>query len=99
MSDLPDLPHTPAGLYRHHKGGEYEVVGVARHSETLEALVVYRPRDGTRGWWVRPHAMFFEAVIVDGWPRPRFERLAGVAGPAGDSGLAGAAGGEPPCES
>ncbi|MBL8305540.1 MAG: DUF1653 domain-containing protein [Rubrivivax sp.] len=73
--DLPPLPPTPLGRYRHHKGGEYELIGVARHSETLEPLVVYRPLYGTTGWWVRPHAMFFEDVVVDGVPRPRFERL------------------------
>ena len=43
MAELAPLPETPPGLYRHYKGGEYEVIGVARHSETQEALVVYRP--------------------------------------------------------
>lgn len=43
MSDLPPLPATRLGRYRHYKGGEYEVIGVARHSETLQSLVVYRP--------------------------------------------------------
>lgn len=75
--DLPPLPETALGRYRHYKGGEYEVIGVARHSETLEPLVVYRPRYQT-GWWVRPHAMFFEAINTDGTMRPRFERVAGV---------------------
>ena len=70
--DLPPLPPTPPGRYRHYKGGEYEVMGVARHSETQEALVVYRPLYNATGWWVRPHAMFFEAVEVDGRPQPRF---------------------------
>jgi hypothetical protein len=76
MNDLPALPDTPLGRYRHHKGGEYEVLGVARHSETLAPMVVYRPLDQDTGWWVRPHAMFFEQVVVDGVLRPRFERLA-----------------------
>jgi hypothetical protein len=75
LSDLPPLPLTPCGRYRHHKGGLYEVIGVARHSETLEPMVVYRPLQGNSGWWVRPHAMFFETVVVDGMPRPRFERM------------------------
>lgn len=75
MTDLPALPPTPAGRYRHYKGGVYEVVGAARHSETLEPLVVYRPLAGDGGWWVRPHAMFYEQVIIDGVSRPRFERL------------------------
>jgi hypothetical protein len=73
--ELPPLPATPPGRYRHHKGGLYEVVGVARHSETLEPLVVYRPLYGSSGLWVRPHAMFFEQVVVDGHARARFERL------------------------
>ena len=75
MSELPALPETPLGRYRHYKGGEYEVVGVARHSETLEPMVVYRPLGNASGLWVRPHAMFFEQVVIDGVPRPRFERI------------------------
>jgi len=75
MSDLPALPATPVGRYRHYKGGEYEVTGVARHSETLEPLVVYRPLYNDTGWWVRPHAMFFEHVVVDGVRQPRFARI------------------------
>lgn len=73
--DLPALPAAAAGRYRHHKGGEYRVLGVVRHSETLEPLVLYRPLDGDRGDWVRPYAMFFEQVTVDGRTRPRFERI------------------------
>ena len=69
---LPPLPATPPGRYRHYKGGEYEVLGVARHSETLEALVVYRPLSNDSGLWVRPHAMFFGEVVVDGIARARF---------------------------
>jgi hypothetical protein len=72
-SELAPLPDTPTGRYRHYKGGEYEVIGVARHSETQEPLVVYRPLYDDSGWWVRPHAMFFETVQVDGVTRPRFE--------------------------
>jgi hypothetical protein len=75
MNDLPPLPDTPLGRYRHHKGGDYELVGVARHSETLEPLVVYRPLYGEGTLWVRPHAMFFEQVVVDGVRVPRFRRL------------------------
>ena len=72
MTGLPPLPPAPLGLYRHYKGGEYEVLGVARHSETLEPLVVYRPLYNDSGWWVRPHAMVFGPVEIDGQPRPRF---------------------------
>jgi hypothetical protein len=77
MSDaaLPALPPTLLGRYRHYKGGEYEVIGVARHSESLEPLVVYRPLYNDSGWWVRPHAMFFEHVVIDGISRPRFEAV------------------------
>ena len=70
--DLPALPATALGVYRHYKGGRYEVIGVARHSETNEPLVVYRPLYNASGWWVRPHAMFFEAVVIDGVRLPRF---------------------------
>jgi len=75
MSALPPLPATPAGRYRHYKGGEYEVLGAARHSETLEPLVVYRPLSNDSGWWVRPHAMFFGQVEVEGRSVPRFAAL------------------------
>ena len=76
MSDLPPLPDTPTGRYRHYKGGEYEVIGVARHSETLEPLVVYRPLYNASGFWVRPHRMFFESIDIDGRTQPRFARIA-----------------------
>ena len=72
MSDLPELPHTPLGRYRHYRGGEYEVIGVVRHSETLEPLVLYRPLYNASGLWVRPHAMFFELIEFEGRLRPRF---------------------------
>jgi len=75
--DLPPLPDTPLGRYRHYKGHEYEVIGVARHSETLEPLVVYRPLYNASGLWVRPHTMFFEDVEIEGVKRPRFQRVAG----------------------
>jgi hypothetical protein len=64
-----------SGRYRHYKGGEYEVYGVARHSETDERLVVYRPCYGDRELWVRPLAMFSETVRVDGEMVPRFTRV------------------------
>lgn len=62
----------PVGRYRHFKGGEYEVLGVARHSETDERLVVYRPLYGDGGLWVRPAAMFLETVEHEGRTVPRF---------------------------
>jgi hypothetical protein len=65
-------PNLPAGRYRHYKGGEYDVYEVARHSETDEMLVVYRPRYGKRELWVRPLSMFTGVVSVDGRDVPRF---------------------------
>jgi hypothetical protein len=76
MSDLDPLPPTPTGRYRHYKGGEYEVLGVVRHSETLEPMVLYRALYGEGGLWVRPHAMFFESIQSEGRLRPRFAAVA-----------------------
>jgi len=61
------------GRYRHYKGNEYTVLGVARHSETEEDLVVYRQEYGEKGLWVRPVAMFCETVVRDGKTFSRFE--------------------------
>lgn len=72
---LPPLPETPTGRYRHYKGLEYEVLGVARHSETLEPLVLYRPLYQDSGLWVRPHAMFFEDIEYQGRRQPRFAAI------------------------
>ncbi|WP_020468731.1 DUF1653 domain-containing protein [Zavarzinella formosa] len=63
------------GKYRHFKGRDYEVLGTARHSETYEAMVVYRPLYEESGWWVRPLSMFEETVEVDGKTVPRFFKL------------------------
>ena len=71
-TDLPSVTPIQTGLYRHYKGNEYEVIEVARHSETLEELVVYRALYGQRGLWVRPRAMFEESVELDGRRVPRF---------------------------
>jgi len=60
------------GRYRHYKGNDYQVVGIARHSETEEELVVYRKLYGDGSLWVRPLAMFVENVTVDGRTVPRF---------------------------
>ncbi|NBS58640.1 MAG: DUF1653 domain-containing protein [Betaproteobacteria bacterium] len=65
----------PSGTYRHYKGNDYEVVGVATHSETHEPMVVYRPLYGERALWVRPLAMFMEEVTVDGKTVPRFAKI------------------------
>ena len=71
---LPPLIEIPAGLYRHYKGLFYEVVGTARHSETLEPLTLYRALYGENGLWVRPAAMFNEVVVIDGVGQPRFAK-------------------------
>lgn len=63
------------GRYRHYKGKEYTVIGVARHSETEEELVVYRKEYDDHGLWVRPLGMFLENVEVEGKILPRFEYL------------------------
>ena len=62
------------GKYRHFKGNEYEVVGIARHSETEEAMVVYRKLYGDRSLWVRPASMWNEVIERDGKTFRRFER-------------------------
>ena len=71
---LPPLIETPPGLYRHYKGKMYEVVGTARHSETLEPMTLYRALYGERGLWVRPAAMFAEDVTIEDVRQPRFTR-------------------------
>lgn len=60
------------GRYKHYKGNEYEVIGVAKHSETLEELVIYKTLDGEQ-IWARPLKMFTEEVEVEGKKIPRFE--------------------------
>ena len=69
------MPSLPTGKYRHYKGNDYEVIGVATHSETREPMVVYRPLYGEMGLWVRPLAMFMEDVTVEGKTVPRFAKL------------------------
>ncbi len=61
-----------SGRYRHFKGGEYEVIGVAHHSETMEDMVVYRALYGEGALWVRPLAMWEERVVHEGVEQPRF---------------------------
>ena len=63
------------GRYRHYKGNDYEVLGVARHSETEEEYVVYRQLYGAGGLWIRPLGMFLESVTIGDTVVPRFRRL------------------------
>ena len=67
-------------IYRHYKGNNYEVIGLALHSETLEELVAYRalynhPKFGENSLWVRPKNMFLENVIIDGKEVERFQKI------------------------
>ncbi len=65
------------GLYQHYKGGIYEVIGIARHSETLEQLVVYKATYQQEGenLWLRPLSMFNEKIIIDGKEVSRFSKI------------------------
>ena len=63
------------GRYRHFKGNEYELIGIAKHSETLEPMVVYRPLYGEGGLWVRPASMWLEQVDRNGYCGPRFQYI------------------------
>lgn len=65
------------GKYRHYKGMEYEVIDVARHTETEEWLVIYRALYGEHGLWARPYSMFTEQVEIDGKCQPRFTYIGG----------------------
>ncbi len=81
MNHIPDselnVPQIKKGIYKHYKGDECEVMGIALQSETLEPFVLYRHVTGKRSsethYWVRPYAMFLEQVEIDGKTMPRFE--------------------------
>ena len=66
------MPEPKPGVYRHFKGNEYRLLCVARHSETLEPMVVYQALYGDRGVWVRPLSMWDETVERDGAVYKRF---------------------------
>ena len=72
---LPPLTPTRKGQYRHYKGLRYEVIDTVRHSETREAMTLYRALYGEQGLWVRPADMFEESVLIDGIWQPRFAWL------------------------
>jgi hypothetical protein len=69
------MPTIRPGRYRHYKGNFYEVIDIARHSETEEELVVYRKLYGDHSLWVRPLGMFLEFVVVNGRKQLRFEKV------------------------
>jgi hypothetical protein len=70
-----DTKEVKIGKYRHFKGNEYQVIGIAKHSETLEEFVVYQALYGERGLWIRPRVMFLETIERDGKVMPRFEYI------------------------
>ena len=65
------------GKYRHYKGNQYEVIGFARHSETLEDMVIYKALYGEGGTWVRPLSMWENLIEFDGKTVKRFEKISG----------------------
>ncbi len=72
--ELPPLHATPPGLYRHYKGGWYEVMDTVRCSETLQGMTLYRALYGSQGLWVRPAAMFAQTGVFQGKQQARFVR-------------------------
>lgn len=82
--DLPPLNATPAGLYRHYKGGWYEVIETVRCSETLQGLTLYRALYGGFGLWARPAAMFNGSGLFEGRQQPRFVHHDPASVPLGD---------------
>lgn len=74
--ELPPLPELRLGLYEHYKGNRYEVIAVARHSETLEPMVVYKALYGEGAVWVRPFGMFVGKIkLPDGSEVERFKKI------------------------
>lgn len=70
---MEPMPEIRPGVYRHFKGNEYQLLGLARHSETCQPMVVYRALYGEGGLWVRPAHMWLEEVDRDGYKGPRFQ--------------------------
>jgi hypothetical protein len=75
LSNVPDMSDVPLGIYKHYKGKDYEVIGTAKHSETMEEFVVYWQLYGERKLWIRPKAMFLETITVDGKKQARFQHV------------------------
>ena len=75
----------PLGIYRHYKGNRYEVTGFAKHSETLEDMVIYKALYGEFGTWVRPLSMWENPIEVDGKIVKRFEYIGETGGSSHDA--------------
>ncbi|MDD4607219.1 MAG: DUF1653 domain-containing protein [Patescibacteria group bacterium] len=74
------MPELKLGKYKHYKGKQYEVIGLAKHSETLESLVIYKAlydseKFGKNALWARPQSMFFDTIEINGQKIPRFEYI------------------------
>jgi len=69
------MNHISLGIYRHYKGNEYEVIGLSKHSETLEDMVIYKALYGDYGTWVRPLSMWDNPIEKDGKTVKRFEYI------------------------
>ena len=74
---MTEKPNLEPGIYRHYKGNNYELIGVASHSETLEPMVVYRALYGEGGLWVRPASMWSELVETPAGTVQRFTYIGG----------------------
>jgi len=61
--------------YQHHKGGAYEIICLAKHSETMEEMVIYRSVDDHQKIWARPKSMFFDSVTINNETIPRFKKI------------------------
>jgi hypothetical protein len=72
---LPKINTIPKGIYQHYKGQKYKLIDFARHSESLEAMVIYQALYGDHGIWVRPLDMFIENVEINGVSKARFQLL------------------------
>ena len=75
LQEAREMTQITPGIYRHYKGNQYEVIGSAKHSETLEDMVIYRALYGERGIWVRPASMWDNLIEVDGKTVKRFEYI------------------------
>lgn len=72
---MTDPAKVPLGRYQHYKNRQYELIGIATHSETEELMAVYRPLYGDRALWVRPLVMFLETIEINGEEIPRFNYI------------------------